>query len=479
MRWLAIHLPLLPLQSLAMQGEAQSPLAVSETRGRRQRVLLCNPAATALGVSAGMPVSAARALSTALRVVGRDPAREAAALQGLALWAGRFSSQIALAAPAALLLELGGSLRLFGGVAALLSLIRSGLDELGYQARLCLAPTAAGALLLAQNGCQGVVDDLQALRQALAEVPLQLLPLGDERLRALEAMGLSRLGQVLRLPGEGLARRLGCGFMDYLQRLLGQAADPRSVFQPPASFRRRLQLPAEVQGAAALVFAARRLILELCGFLIARQAGTQRLQWLLYHADGGQTGFELGLLTPQREAPRLQQLLQERLERLTLPAPVQAIGLRVDDLQPLTGHALALFADSGQPAESTARLLERLQARLGSGAVSGIRSLPDHRPERAWCYCPPGQSGAAPAAPTAGRPLWLLARPLPLQQQGGWPWLDGRLALEPERERIESGWWDGRPVARDYFVARSRRGERLWVYRELGGRRGWYLHGLF
>ena len=47
------------------------------------------------------------------------------------------------------------------------------------------------------------------------------------------------------------------------------------------------------------------------------------------------------------------------------------------------------------------------------------------------------------------------------------------------RERIESGWWDGNDVARDYFVARNARGLRLWIYRELRGEQRWFLHGIF
>ena len=47
----------------------------------------------------------------------------------------------------------------------------------------------------------------------------------------------------------------------------------------------------------------------------------------------------------------------------------------------------------------------------------------------------------------------------------------------PSRRRIESGWWDGNNVARDYFVARMQNEALVWIYRERGG--GWYLHGLF
>jgi protein ImuB len=66
-----------------------------------------------------------------------------------------------------------------------------------------------------------------------------------------------------------------------------------------------------------------------------------------------------------------------------------------------------------------------------------------------------------------------------LEERDGKPWLDGALDLGAERERIDTGWWDDGAVARDYFIATSARGERLWVYRELRGRRGWYLHGRF
>jgi len=49
-------------------------------------------------------------------------------------------------------------------------------------------------------------------------------------------------------------------------------------------------------------------------------------------------------------------------------------------------------------------------------------------------------------------------------------------------ERIESGWWDGGDVRRDYFVARTPDAETVWIYRDhrYGTDDGeWFLHGLF
>jgi protein ImuB len=73
----------------------------------------------------------------------------------------------------------------------------------------------------------------------------------------------------------------------------------------------------------------------------------------------------------------------------------------------------------------------------------------------------------------AARPLWLLERPEPCDAS--------HLHFEDGPECIESGWWDGHDVARDYYVARDRRGARLWIFRN---RRetdpaGWFVHGWF
>jgi protein ImuB len=83
-------------------------------------------------------------------------------------------------------------------------------------------------------------------------------------------------------------------------------------------------------------------------------------------------------------------------------------------------------------------------------------------------------------APLAPRPLWMLADPQRLQDRGGVPWHDGSpLDLASGPERIETGWWDGRDVRRDYYVAAARSGVRLWVYRERTRDGGWWLHGVF
>jgi protein ImuB len=75
--------------------------------------------------------------------------------------------------------------------------------------------------------------------------------------------------------------------------------------------------------------------------------------------------------------------------------------------------------------------------------------------------------------------LWLLKQPEALAARRGRPVHEGPLKLLEGPERVESGWWDGADVQRDYYTAQTSRGARLWIYRECTGARGWFLQGVF
>ncbi len=465
MLWLGLYFPLLPLE-IFPQGGSPEPLAVAEGR----LVLGCNREADAAGVRPGMSISAASALVPQLRVRRRDEAVEAAALSRLGAWAGQFTPVVSLVAPHGLLLEVGGCLRLFGGLEKLAGRVRDGVAGLGYRGFLAAAPTPLGAWLLAHAGLEERIGEMEQLAQRLKPLPLALLGLEPAAVAALHGIGAVSLGDCLNLPRAGLNRRFGPALLDRLDRALGHSPDLRPPFVPPASFEARLELPAEVWETEALLFATRRLLLELEGYLIGRGGGVQRLNLTLLHRKQPATAVALGLAAPGRDARHWLALLRERLGQLALPAAVEAVALAADDIRPLDGRNFSLFPDAAQESEERAALVERLQARLGAAAVRGLCAVAEHRPELAWRYAEPGEK--APAPVSGPRPLWLLDAPEPMGA------LDG-FVLRAGPERIESGWWDGRDAARDYFVAEDSQGARLWIFRELRGERKWFLHGLF
>lgn len=471
MLWLALYIPHLPLAVFQRAGGEQ-PFAVTE----QQTVLAANAAARAVGIGPGMKLGAAQALSSTLRLRPRQPKAEAQALRRLAGWSLQFTPLVSLQPPAGLLLEIGGSLNLFKGLPALLTRVRQGLEELGYTAALAVAPTPSGAWLLCRGGDEEPVTELPELRERLAALPIDTLDLEPQQALALEGLGLSTLGDCLALPRAGLARRLGSGLLPRLDRALGKTPEPRRPYLSPPRFESSLELPAEVEHTEPLLFALRRLLSELCGFLLGLDSGVQRLELELEHAGPPTTVIGLGMVEPSRDAARLLSLTRERLERIELRAPVRTLRLHADDIRLLSPVPGELLID-GRPRHLWSHLVERLYARLGEEAVRGLTVCSEHRPERAWRYVAPGEASAA--EDHGERPLWLLPSPQPLRLAGGRPCWRGPLVLQRGPERIETGWWDGRDVSRDYYIAHNPEGARLWIFRERRGGRGWFLHGIF
>lgn len=446
----------------------------------RGRILRADRKAGSRGISEGMRTTAALAIAPRLRLLPRDAAAETEALLGLAGWCMQFTPKVALQFAEALLLEISGSLKLFGGLERILESLKQGLEAMGFSAVLSVAPTAQAALWLARAGRHVVVGEYE-LRRVLDDLPLQALRLGDVSCELLDRLEIRTLGELLALPRDGMARRFGQPLLDALDRALGRQADPRSFFVPPPRFSAVLELPAEAIQAEALLFAARRLLVQLEGYLAARAGGIQAFTLRLFHREGNATELPTGLVTPSRNSEHFVQLLRERLGVTTLPAPVRSIALETDSILPFAGTALGLLADDRNTAGEWKRLIERLRSHFDAASVTGLGLVPDHRPEQASRLTAlndrqlPLCLGLSES--TGERPFWLLETPRPIDEIGNVPHYDGPLALLSGPERIESGWWDGADVKRDYFVARNGSDALLWIYRERDS--GWYLHGIF
>jgi protein ImuB len=474
MLWTALHFPLFPLESFLPASARSEPWAVTDGA----RVVIRNGQAHESGIRPGMSLATACALAPALNHRQRDPAAEAAALEQVAAWAVQFTPAVTLQPPRGLLLEVEGSLRLFGGIGKILEAIKRDVADMGYTVAAACAPTASAAWLLARGGTERVFAGQRAIREAISPLPVRVLDCDAQTLETLSAIGVRSLGDLLALPRDGTARRFGQDALDRLDRALGLLPEARAFFTAPPRFDAALELAAGIASAEMLLFPAKRLLTQLAGYLAARCAGIQRFRLTLGHEDAPETALEIGLATPSRDAGRFVVLARERLAATALAAPVTRMRLTAGEILTLAGESGALFPDRTSDAGDWARLVERLSARLGQEAVHGLAPRAEHRPERAWQATAPG-TGAAQAA-RSPRPLWLLERPRPLAEVDSKPrYDDGPLALIAGPERIESGWWDGDDVKRDYFIAQTPDRATLWVYRERRQPGGWFLHGIF
>jgi protein ImuB len=426
----------------------------------------------------------------------------AATLERLATNAQRFTPRVSLVAPDGLVLEVKGSLHLFNGTEGLIRALTHECIMVGIEPAVALAPTALAAMAAARVGKPFIVTNRAQLVGRLSSMPLGPLRWPQDVVDRLARMGVRTIGEALRLPRAGFARRFGPAQLGELDRLTGRNADPRRYFQPRERFRRRRELTYELENNETILAALEPLLADLGKFLEARQCGVTELECRLRHRHASPSRCVLRLSSPVADVARLTELLGERLSALALPEPVRSCELRsgLPVLRVLASNSLwqpGEYGGSGGP--ESPELIERLRARLGHEAVYGLQTLPGHRPENAWSRTEPSARSmpgtvaelatrpeklAPPAKlqspwPAFSRPLWLLHAPQQLEEVDGVPRRGGSLRFFGEVERIETGWWDGGDIGRDYYRVFDIYGVQLWIFRERAGPHRWYLHGVF
>jgi protein ImuB len=410
----------------------------------------------------------------------------AVSLERLATSAQRFTPRVSLVAPDGLLLEVKGSLHLFAGIEGLLRALAHECGKVGIEAAVALAPTPLAAMVAARVGKPFIVTNKAQLIGRLSSMPLTPLRWPPDVVERLARMGVRTIGQTLRLPRAGFARRFGPERLAELDRLAGRNADLRHHFQPRERFRRRRELTYELENNETILAALAPLLADLGKFLQERQCGITELECRLRHRHASPSRCILRLAEPVAEVARLTQLLGERLSALTLPEPVRSCEIRsgLPVLRVLASNPLwqaGEYGGSGGP--EAPELIERLRARLGHEAVYGLQVRTGHRPENAWNMREPAAVNAEPVPPPPWpafrRPLWLLQAPQQLEEIDGVPRRRGALRFFGDVERIETGWWDEGDIGRDYYTVFDIYGIQLWVFRERAEPHRWFLHGVF
>lgn len=441
-------------------------------------------------------------------------------LNRLAELVGEVSSSISLH-DQGLVFEIRSSLNYFGGIDSLherlrrsipTQLIKWGLEE---QFNYAACPTATGSLLLARSGYNALVYQTENLRSALGRLPIDALELEKEQYRRLHRMGLRTLKDIWRLPGDGLRKRFGSPFVDYLNRALAKAPEPMARYQPPPAFNTSYEFSYAVENTGLLLPVIEELLAELCDFLRRRDLSVSQLQFSLLHEQQEATLFPVNLRQPSRDDKQLLLLVDTHLANLNLIAPVARVGIEVRKFDAFVSQTESLLIAGKAQARNYGgsnldHFMEQLQARLGSHHVKSISTVNEHCPEYASELEDYNESlqrlrsqgrkrvtqDSRALAATANRrhdtginslndaainprPCWLLRTPQQLSSRNGKLYHRRPLTILSGPERIENRWWSGEDVRRDYYVAVDDQGARLWLFREKTGERHWYLHGLF
>lgn len=417
-------------------------------------------------------------------------------LDGTATWALQYTPRVAIVEAAAVALELSASTRLFGGKRQLVERIRNEAAELALKAP-SWAPTSLAALALARAGQTNGFG--KPLDQVLDALPFTTLTAANVHEATLSRLGCRTLGDVRALPRGGLARRFDAHLLAALDQAYGLRPDNHAWVLLPEHFAQRLELMSRVEMAPALLFGARRLLLQMCGWLAARRSGTTAftLRWChdVMRSKATDDGGELTIRTAEatRNIEHLSRLLAEHLAKVQLQAPVGDLELVADEVHALDEKSASLLPDPAQSSESLALVLERVAARLGPERVLRPTLAADHRMEWMvhWQPAAEPQPKKEPAATELPQPTFMLPKPLKLAVRGDRPLYQGPLILLSGPHRVEGGWWHRLPdgsggqqaqtVVRDYWVALSEHAGVLWIFhtRLDNDRSAWFLQGVF
>ncbi|WP_160153122.1 DNA polymerase Y family protein [Microbulbifer sp. ALW1] len=508
MLWLCIQFPRLPLEALTRAGRKDSestPLAVTDGN----LILEANATGHARNVASGLTIATACAYCPELELLERDLERETQLLQQLAQWGYSFTPVVSPRGsahpgekkgkkkdqgddgPACLFLELSGSLKANGGLAPLLQQLRKELRKMRISHVMGLGHSPSAAHLLSQLPEHRLwLEETQSppspqqWRQWISFAPSKLLDCNNKAIAKLYACGIKRVSQLLAIPLSEVGNRFGRSFIDYLARLNGTRPDPVPSYEPPAEFHSELFFPSPLDNSEQLLFPAGRLVRELCRQLQRRQLYSQQLCWVLDYGSRGSQQVNVEISRPLFDPQRLIALTKLQLERVTLQEPVQALALKCQQLRPLESQTLREdFFDEGSKVHESYQLIDKLKARLGHQALSGVTLKESYLPEQAWqsadslsLHSRPRGHNLHPV--NAPRPSWLLPRPDRIQQRDHKLFYDGELQLLQGPERIDGYWWQHHRHARDYYIARSELGSLYWVFQDLTSE-DWFLHGVY
>lgn len=490
--WIAVHLLHPTLDTLCPDWRMLAAVVMDH-----DLVRVCSPLAWETGVRPGMRAGGVNALCPQAVLTQYDEHIHHSAMQAAALALLQYTPELALAEQDTLLLDVTGSLSLFGGIRRLYRRIQGTLQGLCLSARYAIAATAAGAWLLATvpavaTGTAASVRVHARRRRCLKRhtlfrhldtLPANALPAARPYGAWLDNIGCGTLGALRQLPRAGLQRRTSKQLLQALDAAYGKTPEIFEWITAPLQFHGRIELVERIESTEAVARVAGRLVEQLCGWLAGHQQAVTQMALLLEHERGRHarppTPLALAASTPTRDPAHLMRLLQEHLHHLKLEAPVVAMTLEARRVQDVASVPDELFPDPGGSPQDRQRVIDIILARLGHDRVLQPQPHADHRPEMANQWGAVGSSRIVGHTVQGGeRPCWLLEKPLPLAVRQNRPWYGTPLRIIHGPERIEDGWWDGW-TQRDYFLAEDEAGVRYWLFQDRRRESRWFLHGIF
>jgi protein ImuB len=519
-RILCLWLPNWPIQRLFhSRPELRARAVVLEATGARgSRVAACCATAAARGIRPEMPLAEAKALLRELVIVRHEPQMDCQVLRKLAEACEKFSPCVALEEaeePESLFLDVSNLAHLLGSDAQLAGRVEKFFTSRRYRVQIAVADTIGLAWAVAHFlpvvepplPSPAIVPPVEEFRieetksaipgtpwvpqSTIAQLPVESLRIAHDTADLLRQLGIETLGQLLPLPRESLTSRFGDQLLLRLDQLTGAATEILVSHHGLAALEAGCTLEQPTADRAMLVHVLAQLTEQLAAHLAARDQGAVLLVCLLKSAAGPSTSLRIGLVEPSASAQQMMELIDLHLETVSLADEVTQVAIHAAVVGRLGSRQHELFADawSSDP-HQLALLMNRLSSRLGDAQVLRPQLRASPLPERAFRYLPAtGRKSREKNNPQlSARPLFLYPEPRRVRvicvAPDGPPqlvWLGNRRERVVQHwgpERIETLWWQGLLVERDYYRIVMESGGHWWIFRQLTDGH-WFLHGIF
>lgn len=445
-----------------------------------------------------MRLADARALIPQLKIAHTDSAADARMLAKLADWAMRYTPWSATDGHDGLMLDITGCAHLFGGEENLLRDLEAQLSKHALSHRSALADTPAAAWAWARYGKGGVLCSHENA-DAIKKLPVAALRISATDASDLARLGLRQIEHIAVLPRAPLTARFDKGLLNRLDQILGRESEPLTLQRPYEPYRCRIAFPEPIGRREDIKAALDHLLLTLCTRMEKDSLGTRELNFTAYSVSATAQHIGAGAATPSRDATHLAYLFQDRLDYIDPGFGLESFTLDALSTEHLAPKQMPL-AGKRNASTGLRQLVDRLQARLGAGAIVELKPVDSHIPERAVVMTPAftqntkARAGADWIADQP-RPIRLLpcpeiidvVAPVPDDPPLAFRWrkVSHRVARSEGPERISPEWWQQKEShqIRDYYWLEDTNGRRFWVYRKgifdtsIAPR--WYLHGLF
>lgn len=445
-----------------------------------------------------MPVSEARTFARPRDQVVVEPNQsddDRAALVGMALECEQFSPCVGLEEteqPECLMLDITGVAPLFGGEEGLAQRIDREFTTQRYEVRVAIADTLGAAWAAAHYLTQAKRTAIVPAGQFddLVQLPVGGLRLGEVEHKKLHRLGIRTIQQLLKLDRSLLPSRFGNGLTLRLAQFLGERQELITPCRPQPKFETERILEEGSTHPESIEQLCLMLLKELLNQLVDRHLETRHLVCRFLMEDRTVRELSLRLCEATADVSHITQLFRFQLEQLRLNSSVIGVRWEATDNSPLQTSQAEFFADRPRDEQRQFHaLLDRLSSRLGSSAVVRPRLLPNPIPERAVEFVPVAEESDTPVANSpqfflpGDRPTSLLAQPIPIEvidnlSKRTLVWKNSRFDIDRQRgpERIESGWWHGTIIRRDYFWIETTEGNHFWIFQRLSDQQ-WFLHG--